>query len=337
MRPPRISAVMRAYNAEQYIGESLAAILSQSRPAEEVIVVDDGSTDGTLEQLARFGSEIRVVRQPNRGYAEALNRCFREASGDYVANCDADDIWEPEKLARQVEAVTAHPKIDIAFGAIWVFGETGEWPLSLHRTGERTLLTAAGDSSVGIMDQRRFATTMYRNDVICPSSTLVRRELYERLGPFAEHLAAEDYDYWMRALRAGAVFYYDPARLVRYRTHSTQLTADVLGMIRAGHEVRALHADIIDDRRLVHTVHNNDLFRIGRLLVDEDRPRDARDAFRQSLAHAQGGTASENARALGWIVVLSLPARVRGRLGRAMVGCSRALDNIFGTRQPTLS
>ncbi len=249
MKSPTISSVVTVYNSERYIGESLTAILAQTRPPDEVIVVDDGSTDGTHDELARFRSDVRVLRQDNRGHANALNRGMREARGDYLAKCDADDIWEPDKLERQVEALLTHSEIDIAFSAIWVFGEIEE-PHGLH---------VVGDPSEGIMDRRRFAQTLYRACVICPSSTLLRRHLYEQLGPFNEHLVFEDYDYWMRALRAGAVFYYDPARLVRYRRHARQLTRDLLRTRRSLHEVRTLHADLIDDRRLVRAVHADDL------------------------------------------------------------------------------
>jgi glycosyltransferase involved in cell wall biosynthesis len=326
MKPPTISAVVTVYNAEQSIGDSLRAILSQTHPPDEVVVVDDGSTDGTPAELARFREEIRVLRQDNRGHAPALNVGMRAARGDYLAKCDADDIWEPHKLAQQVQALQAHPEIDIAFSAIQVFGESEE---------ARGLETV-GDPSVGILDQRQFARTLYRDNVICPSSTLIRRRLYEQLGPFAEHLAGEDYDYWMRALRVGAVFYYDPARLLRYRRHSQQLTSDVLRTRRAMHEVHALHEDLIGDRSFVHAVHRDELFRIGRQLVEEDRPHEARQAFLGSLRHGRGGLASANVRALVWVAILTLPPSAREHAARAMVEVSRAIDDLRGGRHPVL-
>jgi glycosyltransferase involved in cell wall biosynthesis len=325
MSPPTVSAVVTAYNAEQYIGETLTSILSQTRPPEEVIVVDDGSTDGTREELARFRGDIRLLRQDNRGHPNALNHGMREARGDYLAKCDADDIWERDKLERQVAALLAHPEIDIAFSAIWIFGDI-EQPSGMGETG---------DPSEGILDPRQFAKTLYGDCVICPSSTLLRRRLYERLGPFDEQLIFEDYDYWIRALRAGAVFYYDPARLVRYRWHAGQVTKDELRMRTSLHEVHSLHADLIDDRRLVRAVFADDLFRIGRVLVDQDCPREAREAFRRSLRYGfLDITSVQNARAAVWVGLLSLPADARKRAGTALVGFSRAIDNLLGVRQP---
>jgi glycosyltransferase involved in cell wall biosynthesis len=326
MKTPSISAVVTVYNAEQCIGDALRAILGQTHPPDEVIVVDDGSSDGTPAELARFGGEINVLRQDNRGHAPALNLGMGQARGDYLAKCDADDIWEPGKLARQFEAVQAHPEIDIAFSAIQVFGDMDE-VRGLH---------TAGDPSVGVLDTPQFARTLYRENILCPSTTLIRRRLYERLGPFAEHLAGEDYDYWMRALGVGAVFYYDPARLVRYRKHSEQLTSNALRTLRATHEVHLLHANLIDDRRFVQMVHRDDLFRIGRRLVEEDRPREAREAFCRSLRSGRGGIGSASARALAWVAILSLPVGAREWAGRALTAVSRALDGVRGGRHPAL-
>jgi glycosyltransferase involved in cell wall biosynthesis len=326
MKSPSVSAVVTVYNAEQCIGEALGAILSQTHSPDEVIVVDDGSTDGTALELARFGGEVTVLRQDNRGHAPALNRGMGAARGEYLAKCDADDIWDPDKLARQLEAVQAHPEIDIAFSAIQVFGEMDE-VRGLH---------TAGDRSVGVLDSRLFARTLYRENILCPSTTLIRSRLYERLGPFAEHLAAEDYDYWMRALRAGAVFYYDPARLVRYRTHSQQLTSDALRTLRATHEVHMLHADLIEDRRFVQAVHRDDLFRIARRLVEDDRPREGREHFSRSLRSGGGAIGSASVRALVWVAVLSLPVGARKWVGRALTMLSRAVDSARGGRHPAL-
>jgi glycosyltransferase involved in cell wall biosynthesis len=306
MRAPSFSAVVTVYNAERYIGDALTAILSQTQPPDEVIVVDDGSTDGTREALTHFRGDIRMFRQDNRGHANALNKGMGEARGDYLAKCDADDIWETDKLARQAAAIRAHPEIDIAFSAISVFGELDE-SRGLHTVGE---------SSAGILDRSRFTRTLYRDNVICPSSTLIRRNLYERLGPFAEHLAGEDYDYWMKALRAEAVFYYDPTVLVRYRTHAQQITSDVIRTRKAMLEVHSLHADLIGDRRFVQLVQRDDLFTIGRQLVEEGRPGEART--------------------LVWVLILGLPTELREQVGRALTGASRAIDKLHGGRDPAL-
>jgi glycosyltransferase involved in cell wall biosynthesis len=312
MSSPTISAVVPAYNAEEYIRESLTAILSQTHAPEEVVVVDDGSTDGTQDVLALFRDEVRVVRQANRGVAGAMNRCFEEARGDYVAKCDADDIWEPQKLERQFAALLAHPRVDIAIGGARCFG-----------LAEGPRLPYPG---AGVLEPRELARSLYRANFVCASSMLIRRELYQQLGPFVDDLACEDYDYWLRALAAGAVFFYDPSSLVRYRSHEQQVSGNVLRMHEAELKVHGWHAALIDDAALVRKVRARDLARIARLQVDQGHPRQAREAFASSLR--QRPTLG----ALAWVALLSAPDRYRRPLADRAVAIKRALDPALAAR-----
>jgi len=307
---PSIAAVIGAYQAERYIAETLESILGQTHPPDEVIVVDDGSTDGTARELERFSESIRVVRQDNAGCAAAFNTAFREASCDYVAECGADDIWEPDKLERQFQALTKHPEIDIVFSAARVFGNTdGCWGMPTEE-----------DPNVGIMDPRRFARTMYRSNPVCPSTTLTRRSLYERLGPFAvrEEMATEDYDYWMRALQAGAVYYYDSEMLVRYRRHESNASSNHLAMSRSDLLVHERNANLVD-RSLVRGVLARDHFVIGRILRNQDRTSEARAEFVQSLR------CQLTPRALAWALLLSVPERHRRTLSDRSIAIKRAV------------
>jgi glycosyltransferase involved in cell wall biosynthesis len=306
MRSPSISAAIRAYNVERYIGESLRSILSQTHPPDEVIVVDDGSTDGTLDELARFRGEVRVVKQANMGVAAAFNRCFEEARAEYVASCDADDIWEPNKLERQVETIGAHADIDILIGGARFFG---------HATGPRASYPGAG-----ILDRPELARSLYRANFVCHSSTVIRRGLYQRLGPMVDGILCEDYDYWLRALAAGAVVFYDPTVLVGYRTHDHQVSNDLLQMHRAEYMVHRRHADLVADPKLVSRVLARDLSNIARVLGDADRPREARAAFVGSLRHRP------TLRVLAWVAVLSTPDSCRRPLADRLVSIKRALS-----------
>ncbi len=303
MKSPTITAVVPAYNAERYIGETLEAILSQTRPPDEVVVVDDGSTDATQQELARFRGEIRVVSQENLGHPGAYTRCFEEARGDYVAKCDADDLWEPEKLARQAQALREHPEIDIAFCGAHFFGS---------KVGPR-----APDPGTGLLAGRDFARLLYGGNPVCSSSTLVRRDLYRELGPFVERLPCEDYDYWLRALTAGAVFFYDPCPLVRYRAHEQQVSSNVLRMHEAEYAVHGWHAGLVEDRRLVQRVRARDLSNIARELSDQGRQREARDAFVSSLRHRP------TLRVMAWVLVLSAPRRYARALADRLVSIKR--------------
>jgi glycosyltransferase involved in cell wall biosynthesis len=301
---PTITAVVAAYNSEDWIGESLEAIIGQTRPPDEIVVVDDGSTDSTPAVLERFGAAIRVVRQPNGGCPAAFNRAFREATGDYVAMCAADDVWEPQKLEWQAEAIAAHPDVDVLFGDAIVFGLVdGRY---------------ANPPGVGMLDNTALRNALYRENLICAPTIVIRRDLFERLGPFVEDFGADDYEYWMRCLRAGAKFHYDPRVLIRYRRHESNLSSRMLWMQRCSHDVHSWYADSIDDRDLVQDTLASDLFKIGRSLVDEGDPRAARKAFSDSLRHRV------DARALAWLAVLSLPAPARQRAGSGLVALKRA-------------
>lgn len=310
MRHPSIAVVIPAHNAERFIAETLTAVLSQTRPPDEVIVVDDGSTDSTLDELQRFRHETRVITQPNRGAGGAYTRGFSAASSDYVARCDADDLWEPTKLARQADSLAEHPGIDVAFAGAVNFGAVdfeaweGHWDPPPDQ---------------GLLDPRRFARHMYRTDCVCASTAIVRRRLFERLGGFVTHHPCEDYDYWLRALKAGASFFYDSAALVRYRRHSQSVTSDLLRMYRGTYQVHKWHVDLVDDLRLVRKVLADDRYRIARWLFENGQPRRARRAFVASLRHGPA------ARELGWTLALCAPERRQRQIVERLTSVKHAV------------
>lgn len=97
-----VSTLMTVRNGERYVAEALRSILEQTRPADEIVVVDDGSTDGTAAVLDDFGAEVTVLRQPASGVAVALNRALAHATHDVIAYLDADDLWEPDAVERRL-------------------------------------------------------------------------------------------------------------------------------------------------------------------------------------------------------------------------------------------
>src|SRR5262245_10450327 len=115
-----ISVVIAVYNGEAMIGDAVASVLAQTLPPAEVIVVDDGSSDGTpavVDRIAAGEPRVRRLRQdPNQGQAAALNRGVAEARGAYLAFLDADDVWRPDKLARQAALLDARPELEVVYG-----------------------------------------------------------------------------------------------------------------------------------------------------------------------------------------------------------------------------
>ena len=301
-----ISAVMPAYNAEEYIGEALTAMLSQSRPPDEVIVVDDGSTDGTPDILTGFRSDVRVVRQANQGVAGAMNRCFAEARFAYVAKCDADDVWTPTKLERQAESTRQHPEIDVSFGEARVFGKyAGRWGMGPEH------------SRAGVVGPQLLGRTLFAGNPICPSSTFVRRSLFERLGPFRE-TRCEDYDFWMRALRDDAIFHYDPTTFVNYRRHDSNVSSNKLAVHESDLLVRRANTYLVS-RRFARRVLAEDLFKVGRDLSDRERADEARAFFHESLRQRP------TAKGLAWALIVSVPAGLRRPLADSLVSIKRTL------------
>ena len=113
--PLSVSAIIPAYNARDYLAEAIGSVLWQRHRPVEIIVVDDGSTDGTSEVAASF-PEVRLVRQPNGGPAATRNRGLSLAEGRIIAFLDADDLWTDDKLAVQLPHFEANPRTDIVLG-----------------------------------------------------------------------------------------------------------------------------------------------------------------------------------------------------------------------------
>jgi glycosyltransferase involved in cell wall biosynthesis len=301
-----ISAVIPVYNTEEFVAETLTTVLSQTRPPDELIVVDDGSTDGTPDVLAAFGKAIRVVRQANQGVWGAMNTCFREARCDYVAKCDADDLWMPRKLESQAAVVAAGPSVDVAFAEARVFG---------HRDGRWGM--PPDGAAAGPLERRRLGEVMFSGNPICPSTTFVRRELFERLGGFRD-TRCEDYEFWMRALDLGARFHYDPATLVHYRRHDSNVSSNKLAVHESNLMVRRQNSHLVGPRRARRLI-SEDLFSIGRDLADADRSEEARGYFRDSLRERF------TPKAAAWLAISAAPATLRRPLAERLVTIKRSL------------
>jgi len=184
----KISAVIPVFNHAQYVAFAIDCALRQIRPCDEVIVIDDGSTDGSAEIVKSYGSRVRYVYQRNSGVGAARNLGMRIAGGEWVAFLDADDGWMPEKLQRQAEAAA------------------GQAEAVLVHTGiER--LQSDGTLSPGrevVPASRHWPMIRYMNP-IAMSSAMVSREAALAVGGFNERLTScEDWDLWYRLRRRGS-------------------------------------------------------------------------------------------------------------------------------------
>ncbi len=207
---PLVSVVVPAYNAASYLMETLQGISSQTLQDFELLVIDDGSTDGTPELLERYRvnePRLKIIRQPNLGPAAARNNGWRAARGRYIAWNDADDISLPLRLEEQVEYMESHPQV----------GVCGTWVEVLGRPGENFWSFPLSDAD--IRSQMIFVSPF------ASSSTLVRSSLYkeEGLAYNEDFRQAEDYELWSRAMDHCQMANL-PVALLRYRLHSTSLS-----------------------------------------------------------------------------------------------------------------
>lgn len=206
-RSPDISVIIPAYNREDVLPVTLRSLLRQTLPAAEIIVVDDGSTDGTAEVAESFGESVRVIRQENAGPAAARNRGFRESTGEFIHFFDSDDVALPNKHEVQVEALEKRGA-DIAYGP-WIKGRFAAQGF----VAENLVLQQRGLPSGPLVK------ALLTNWSVVPHACLFRRNIVERSGGFPEKLfGTEDQMMFLNCLLAGARVVHSPGTLELYRS-----------------------------------------------------------------------------------------------------------------------
>jgi glycosyltransferase involved in cell wall biosynthesis len=247
-----ISVLIPAYNAERFIDATLEGVKKQSISDWEAIVVDDGSTDGTLaaaRRIAESDDRIRVYAQENRGQAGARNAAIAAMTIDtrYVIFLDADDVWEPDALKILRDALDANPRALAAHGYVRGIDEHG----ALTRQGElelqmrsRCALTELGEkASLSLSDPTPYESFLINCCVVTPGCALIRREAIDRVGLF--DLMAElprsgltDWDYWLRLTRYEPIAFVD-ALVLNYRIHPGNLSRQRFPTLLADFYIRA--------------------------------------------------------------------------------------------------
>jgi glycosyltransferase involved in cell wall biosynthesis len=199
-----VSAVIPAYNARPFIGDAIRSVLDQPDPVN-LIVVDDGSTDGTSDEVASFGNDVHLIRfERNRGLPSALNSGVENARGDVIGFLDADDLWSPGRIGAEVELLSRMPEAP----ALW---------------GRTRIVFLSGESQVG-------SSSPEWPPAFFPAlgSMLIRRTVFERLGRFDPTLRhAQDFDFLARAKEAGLLFHRHEGIVLTWRRHAGNMTNDV--------------------------------------------------------------------------------------------------------------
>lgn len=202
---PLVSVVMPCYNAAAFVAETLAGVLSQSGPALEVVVVDDGSTDDSAARIAAVGDpRVRLTSTPpSGGPSRPRNLGLAQARGRYLFFFDADDIMYPGKVATQVAAMERDPSLALTFTNFRVLNSDGTVADPDFLAGYATFAALRRLAPDGVRLPREACyLALLRANFIGTSGVAVRRDVIERVGGFDESLASgEDIDLWLRIAR----------------------------------------------------------------------------------------------------------------------------------------
>ena len=211
---PRVSVLMPSYNHAPFVAQAIESVLGQSYSDLELIVVDDGSTDGTPDVVSRYAGDPRVrieVFSVNQGAATATNHCRSMARGEFVALLNSDDVFLPDKVAQQVDLLDRHPGLAAVFSQVQFIDERGE-PVDDAANPFATLFRTT--------QPHRFAWLrmfFLRGNGLCHPTILARKSVYDTLGPFdPAYRQLHDFDMWVR-LCAHHPIHVMPRPTVAYR------------------------------------------------------------------------------------------------------------------------
>ena len=199
---PPISVVVPSFNQGQFIGATIDSILAQGIDGIEILVMDGGSKDETVEVLQRYGDTIQWVSEKDRGQSHAINKGFTRASSDILGYINSDDTYQPGALAAVLEAFRQHPETDFIYG-------------------DSNFIDIAG-SILASCRTINFDYNILRYDYnfICQPASFWRHSVIERIGPIAEDLYyLMDYEFYLRAAKAGMRFYHLRQNLANLRLH----------------------------------------------------------------------------------------------------------------------
>jgi glycosyltransferase involved in cell wall biosynthesis len=276
MVEPVVSVVIPLYNARDVIRETLESLFAQTYPHFEVIVVDDGSTDGSGEVVQGYGDRVRYMFQPNAGVACARNRGIAAARGKYIALLDHDDLWGREKLAKQVSLLDSQPSVGMVVTDVAHIDPAGR---PMNQAGP------------AYQPQHEFARLFVQGFVPTPSATLIRKDLLEAVGGFDEQFNSagmDDHELWTR-IAAATVIAGIAEPLTVHRNRESKPAAIALGhrpllieklMARFGHDP--------GKRRYLQREMAFYLADQGKHLIKEGRRREGRATLFQGLRLSVG-------------------------------------------------
>jgi len=253
MSNPRISFVVPAYNAATTLSETLDALILQSCPDWECVIVDDGSSDDTLRIAERYAARddrFRVISQENRGSGGAYNTGVRNVASPIVCICSSDDILLPSHVAGILCAFDGHPDIDIVSTNGFYLTPSGTREIVYSGRGS----TSSSKWSLSEVIARCFFSV----------GASYRKEWYDRCGGYREDVYGEDWDFWLRAMATGARHLYLPQETAIQRVSEKQKTADLSSVFRSN---RA----ILEHLRQHYTLSEDEGYEVDQAIAEANR------------------------------------------------------------------
>jgi len=290
--------IIPTFNAGNYIAETIQSVLNQTYRNYEVIVVDDGSTDNTLDVLKRFEARIKLLTKSNGGPASARNLGIKNSTGEFIAFQDSDDLWTEDKLDKQVTFLEKHPEVGLLFSEAIMFTE---------EEGEKKI-----QRKIGYIVNPSFCNLLYGNCI--PNLTvIIRRSCIDKIGLLNESkelIAVEDYEYWLRIAKTFPIAGM-PGPLAYYRIREGNLMGDG-GNIDKGMrlalaaicEVEKLFPNMWDECKI-----DRDLL-FARLYIRAGFAWKQKGDWKECLSRFAGALKlSRNTRVFRWIIAATLLKR----------------------------
>jgi len=205
---PTVSVIITTFNRRSFVREAIESVLKQEFHDYEIIVVDDGSADGTRDSLDKYNS-IDYRYQKNQGISRARNQGIELAKGEFITFLDSDDLWLPKKLSIQMEQMEKNPEIKVSYtDEIWI------------RNGRRVNPKKRHQKYSGWIFDRCLPLC-----IISPSSVMLQKEVFDQVGYFDENLpVCEDYDLWLRISARFPLLFIDKKLIVKQGGHGDQLS-----------------------------------------------------------------------------------------------------------------
>lgn len=309
---PSISLVIPAYNRADLICETIDSALAQTLPFDEIIVVDDGSTDHTQSVLAKYEKRITVLRTKNKGVQAARNTGIAAAKTELVALCDSDDLLEENLCQTILPWLGQHPEVDICFCNFINFDQNGAYPDKFSQAPENFFDGATTSEENFLVKIPDLYCRTLAFQPLFQSGLIMRKQFFDTIGGYDQTfqgVGAEDWEFTLRAISSGRVALCLPT-LARVRRHSGNDSANAMHMNLG--EAKILEFSLAHHK-------STDQYRVDILkTIDERRTR----AFDAAYASGDFNLAKiikiklnkkpKGLRFIAKIIIISLPSKLRG-------------------------